>query len=298
MQSLLASIQVQDKSVQNAQLTDSTGVRISGSTLASELLSQPFDIRVNDTVLLSVTLKSVTEEISPEKYQKVVAILRAEEKKANAIELPEYITKCEDIGVHKDMALSILKTLEQNDEVLHVENHIELSNKIILKPEIVLAAVENILKTPLLPATLVEKNLLLASLRKDFEAQTVIYMESRDKGEALAQRIAVTGFALLLVQAAVFGHFTWWDEAGWDIMEPITWFTGVVEFVIGGMAYYLYRGSEYSHLNMREGLVTWTANRHFRRRGFNPEKYEKLKRDIANLEREVKVLTLSHAAKE
>jgi hypothetical protein len=51
---------VQDKSVQGAQLTDASGVRISGSTLASELLALPFQLRVNDTVLLTVTLKSAT----------------------------------------------------------------------------------------------------------------------------------------------------------------------------------------------------------------------------------------------
>jgi hypothetical protein len=86
------------------------------------------------------------------------------------------------------------------------------------------------------------------SFRKDLEAQSAVYLQCLGKGEAMAQRMATTGFALLLVQAAVFGHFTWWDEAGWDIMEPITWFTGVVEFVIGGMAYYLYRGSEYTYV--------------------------------------------------
>jgi hypothetical protein len=30
-------------------------------------------------------------------------------------------------------------------------------------------------------------------------------------------------------------------------MEPITWFTGVVEMIVLAFAYYLFRGSEYAY---------------------------------------------------
>jgi hypothetical protein len=51
VQSLVSSILVQDKAVTKIQLTDTEGIKISGSTETSELVSQPFQLRINDTVL-------------------------------------------------------------------------------------------------------------------------------------------------------------------------------------------------------------------------------------------------------
>lgn len=74
-----------------------------------------------------------------------------------------------------------------------------------------------------------------------------IHVQCYQSAHQFAQSVAVFGFTFLCVQFYVFGYFTWYNEAGWDIMEPITWFTGVVEMVIGGFFYYLYRGSEYRY---------------------------------------------------
>jgi len=73
-------------------------------------------------------------------------------------------------------------------------------------------------------------------------------------------------------------------------MEPITWFTGVVEFVIGGYAYYLFKGSEFSHLGFRKGILMWQLAKQHKKRNYSEEKYLDMTRQIAELETQISLV--------
>jgi hypothetical protein len=64
---------------------------------------------------------------------------------------------------------------------------------------------------------------------------------SLSRADRNAHLIATTGFIFICTQFVLFARLTWWDS-DWDVMEPVTWVTGVVEMVVGGMAYYLFKG--------------------------------------------------------
>ncbi|CAE6438484.1 unnamed protein product, partial [Rhizoctonia solani] len=55
-----------------------------------------------------------------------------------------------------------------------------------------------------------------------------------------ARRLALGGFAMLLVYFGGVARLTFWD-LGWDIMEPVTYLSGLT-WIIGGYIWFLYQG--------------------------------------------------------
>lgn len=93
-------------------------------------------------------------------------------------------------------------------------------------------------------------------------------------------------FGLLGAQFLLFARLTWW-ESSWDVMEPVTYFTTVVETIIAGFFWFLFTGKEYAHMSLREILFQWRFRRLCEKTKFNSEKWAELKERIAQLEYEI-----------
>jgi len=182
--------------------------------------------------------------------------------------------------------------MESTGEVIHFNSNIELQDVIILKPEVILKAIETSLAAPLKKETLDEKVRLHEQLSERKKLLQLIHNECYERAEKFSHRVLIVGFAGLVFQFYLFGRFTWWDS-DWDVMEPITWFTGVVEMVIGGFGYYIYRGSEYSHYGMKTGLLEWSLNRHYRKKDFDKNEFQRIDNELLTLEKEIDFLKRS-----
>jgi len=87
-------------------------------------------------------------------------------------------------------------------------------------------------------------------------------------------------------QALLFARLVWWDY-DWGIMEPVTWFTGVVEMTIGAYMYYLYTCKEYSSTHMAHNLTEWRFKYLCKIHDFDMKRYEVLMERIKEIEAEL-----------
>ncbi|XP_028897644.1 calcium uniporter protein, mitochondrial isoform X5 [Zeugodacus cucurbitae] len=108
----------------------------------------------------------------------------------------------------------------------------------------------------------------------------------------LAERKTViatwVGLSLMAVQFGVLARLTWW-EYSWDIMEPVTYFV-TYGTTMALYAYYCLTKSEYAFENVRDRLFLITMHKKAKRKNFDIEKYNLLKRQIAEAEYDLRRL--------
>ncbi|XP_049314106.1 uncharacterized protein LOC105227159 isoform X1 [Bactrocera dorsalis] len=108
----------------------------------------------------------------------------------------------------------------------------------------------------------------------------------------LAQRKTVVatwvGLSLMAVQFGVLARLTWW-EYSWDIMEPVTYFV-TYGTTMALYAYYCLTKSEYTYETVRDRLFLITMHKKAKRKSFDIEKYNQLRREIAEAEYDLRRL--------
>ncbi|CAD7006479.1 unnamed protein product [Ceratitis capitata] len=108
----------------------------------------------------------------------------------------------------------------------------------------------------------------------------------------LAERKTViatwVGLSLMAVQFGVLARLTWW-EYSWDIMEPVTYFV-TYGTTMAIYAYYCLTKSEYAFETVRDRLYLITMHKKAKRKNFDIEKYNLLKRELAEAEYDLRRL--------
>ncbi|KAI0259980.1 hypothetical protein BC834DRAFT_961453 [Gloeopeniophorella convolvens] len=105
------------------------------------------------------------------------------------------------------------------------------------------------------------------------------------EARAGARRVAVSGFAALVVYWGAVARLTFWDF-GWDVMEPITYLSGL-STVIGGYLWFLYRGREVSYSSVLDSSISARRQTLYRARGLDIERWQELAREAKALRAEI-----------
>ncbi|KAJ3804696.1 hypothetical protein F5876DRAFT_53042 [Lentinula aff. lateritia] len=100
-----------------------------------------------------------------------------------------------------------------------------------------------------------------------------------------ARRMALGGFGMLVVYWAAVARLTFWDY-GWDIMEPITYLSGL-STVICGYLWFLYQGREVSYTSVLDRSVSSRREALYEKRGLDIEKWMELVSEKKHLMREI-----------
>ncbi|KAJ3888650.1 hypothetical protein GG344DRAFT_79535 [Lentinula edodes] len=100
-----------------------------------------------------------------------------------------------------------------------------------------------------------------------------------------ARRMALGGFGMLVVYWAAVARLTFWDY-GWDIMEPITYLSGL-STVICGYLWFLYQGREVSYTSVLDRSVSSRREALYEKRGLDIEKWMELVSEKKLLMREI-----------
>jgi len=229
------------------------------------------------TVVVSGNITDTPQYLKVKKYLSELA------KDVPVLEVPLYLTKCLDLGIDKDQAMGILKTLTTTGHVLYIQEGIELPSKIFLRPGDIVASVQSAFHVETLRLTHEQRVALLNNLKSEIGPLTKIRNELLQKADRRSQIFVWTVFFALCGQFLLFARFTWWDFS-WDVMEPVTYFTSVVEGAIAGYAYYLFTREEYTNMGFREILMRKFFKRLASRNNFDIQHYENLKKKIAELE--------------
>ncbi|KAJ2919743.1 hypothetical protein MD484_g634, partial [Candolleomyces efflorescens] len=100
-----------------------------------------------------------------------------------------------------------------------------------------------------------------------------------------ARRMAVTGFGMLVVYWGGVARLTFWDY-GWDIMEPITYLSGLSTVILGYL-WFLYRGREVSYSSVLAQSINARRDALYKSHDFDIERWAELVSERKSLGREI-----------
>ncbi|KAF8688128.1 Mitochondrial calcium uniporter, partial [Rhizoctonia solani] len=100
-----------------------------------------------------------------------------------------------------------------------------------------------------------------------------------------ARRLALGGFAMLLVYFGGVARLTFWD-LGWDIMEPVTYLSGLT-WIICGYLWFLYQGREVSYSSLLKQSVSTRRARLYESKGLDLDLWADLVTEEKQLKREI-----------
>ncbi|KAH8204529.1 hypothetical protein TruAng_001303 [Truncatella angustata] len=104
-----------------------------------------------------------------------------------------------------------------------------------------------------------------------------------------AHRIAKGGFAALSGWWGVVYFVTFHTEAGWDLVEPVTYLAGLTT-IMGGYLWFLFISKDLSYRAALNITVTRRQNMLYQDRGFDPQRWDALVADANSLRREIRVI--------
>jgi len=100
-----------------------------------------------------------------------------------------------------------------------------------------------------------------------------------------AKRVAIGGLGMLLVYWGTVARLTFWDF-GWDVMEPITYLSGLSTVIIGYL-WFLYRGREVTYTSVLDNSIVTRRQALYHRRGFDIERWNELLAEERTLRKEI-----------
>ncbi|KAI1337573.1 hypothetical protein F5Y15DRAFT_417715 [Xylariaceae sp. FL0016] len=104
-----------------------------------------------------------------------------------------------------------------------------------------------------------------------------------------AHRIAKAGFAALSGWWGVVYFVTFHTDAGWDLVEPVTYLAGLTT-IMGGYLWFLFISRDLSYSGALRITVSRRQNALYEARGFDPVKWESLVTDVNALRREIRIV--------
>ncbi|KAI0406350.1 hypothetical protein F4802DRAFT_558904 [Xylaria palmicola] len=104
-----------------------------------------------------------------------------------------------------------------------------------------------------------------------------------------AHRLAQAGFAALTGWWGIVYYVTFHTDAGWDLVEPVTYLAGLTT-IMGGYLWFLFISRDLSYQAALKITVSRRQNVLYQARGFEPQKWEALVFDANALRREIRIV--------
>jgi len=249
IKSLLNIIKLDDPIIKDVDIYDMNERRISRSIHTQELLQSDFKLKINDiSYLVTSPMASRVIKISGKNQQKLKTLNDFFSQKADdftTISYTDYFTKAQELGFTEQEAKEIAVAFSTGGKILYLDDNIELNNTIFLHPDQISSIVETSLFVPYIRKAPADKIALLNQLKAEIAQKEELRAVLDRKSLRFVKFLGWSTLTFLIVQSILFARLVWWDY-DWGIMEPVTWFTSVVELTIGGYIYYLITRSEYS----------------------------------------------------
>ncbi|KAM0335030.1 hypothetical protein ACHAQA_000064 [Verticillium albo-atrum] len=129
----------------------------------------------------------------------------------------------------------------------------------------------------------------LRKMSRRIESQAKIKHDCDELAHKAVHRIAQGGFAMLLGWWGTVYYVTFHTDAGWDLVEPVTYLVGLTT-IMGGYMWFLYVSRELSYKAALKVTLSKRQEALYAARGFNYEKWEGLVEEANALRREIKMV--------
>lgn len=104
-----------------------------------------------------------------------------------------------------------------------------------------------------------------------------------------AHRLAKAGFGALSIWWGTVYFVTFHTDAGWDLVEPVTYLAGLTT-IMGGYLWFLFISRDLSYQAALKITVSRRQNVLYQARGFDPAKWETMTHDANALRKEIRVV--------
>jgi len=290
IRSLLNVIKLDDPAVKDVDIYDTSEVRIASSVLTQELLRNDFKLKLNNTTyLVSSPMRTKVAKVSHKNQETITSLQNFFSQKADDFEtIPysEYLQKAKELGLNETEARDIAHAFSVGGKILYLDDNFELNSKIFLQPQKISSTIETQLAVDYLRKTVPEKLLLLQQLQTELNDKEAMKKILENKATKYVKTIAWGALIFLVTQSVLFARLVWWDY-DWGIMEPVTWFTSVVELTIGGYIYYLITRREYSSGHASQFFTERKFEKLCSQNGFDMKEFNKLKNKIRFIESDI-----------
>jgi hypothetical protein len=289
IRSFIEDLKMEDSTVQDVDIMDKNGLRISRSMNINHLLEHDWKLRINGSTyyVLVPSTTTYTGKQGKSHVEKIRDWFNQKKQEQNILDYQEFVYKCQDLGITEVQGKEILRELTREGVVFYYENNLELREKILLAPKKLSAALERSFNIDFIKLPLSDKRAYIEKLRADLAPLEHLHSGYRLRASSRVRTISYVLLVGLCAQWLLFARLTWWDYS-WDVIEPVTYFTTAVQMILAGYAYYLVYKEDYTNMEVKKTILNKLLRRFKQRDGFDEEKYLKLKSKIEFCENELK----------
>ncbi|CAH0479026.1 unnamed protein product [Peronospora belbahrii] len=289
---IIAQIEAEDKSVQSVAIRSTSGKAFDLEDTLEKVLVDDFELLLNDQVLsvrAPVFTGSAYQSLADDGdldvrsvAQKAAIIMLRRDLEGMGkwkISYPEFIHMCQERGIPKKQAPEVLQAFHQSGVVFYFgkSNDEDLIHSVFLQPRSILDSyLESIGLSPLSSQLFQQQREALLEKIQVLEPEHVALVNLRRELELTATRQAnIIAYGLSTSLVGTFGLYFWLSfiHFSWDIMEPVTYFTGFGVSIIG-YAWWSITNQEYEYENIYHYVYTRRLRKQMVKSNFNQQRYD------------------------
>ncbi|RLN73972.1 hypothetical protein BBJ28_00006649 [Nothophytophthora sp. Chile5] len=295
---IIAQIEAEDKSVQSVAIRSARGKAFQPEDTLQKVLTDDFELLLNDQVLpvrAPVFTGSAYQSLADDgdldvrsvAHKAAIISLRHELETMGKWKLsrPEFMNLCQARGIPKKQAPEVLQAFHQAGVVFYFgkSDDEDLTHSVFLQPRSILDSyLESIGLSPLSSQLFQQQRDSLLAKIQALEPEHVALVNLRRELETTATRQAnAIAYGLSTTLVGAFGLYFWLSfiHFSWDIMEPVTYFTGFGVSIIG-YAWWSLTNREYEYENIYHYVYTRRLQRQMAKSQFNQPRLDALTEEL------------------
>ncbi|KAJ0395543.1 hypothetical protein P43SY_003011 [Pythium insidiosum] len=265
---IVARIEAEDKTVRSVDIRTRRGKSFKSTDTLQEVLKDDFELVINDRIMpvtapvfTGHTYRSLLDDgdldVRSVAQKSAIISLRHSLETLNKwkISYSDFLSLCKDRGIPKKQAPEVLKAFHQAGVVLYFGNagDEDLQHSIFLQPRNVLDGyLESLGLNPVSKQLFeAERERLLRKIQALEPEHKALKNLERELDLAATRHANGIAYSLSTSLVGVFGLYFWlaFIHFSWDIMEPVTYFTGFGVSIMG-YAWWSATNQEYEYENV------------------------------------------------
>ncbi|KAL7694181.1 putative calcium uniporter protein [Plasmopara halstedii] len=295
---IITQIEAEDKSIQSVTIRSTRGEEFQPEDTLQKVLTADFELLLNDQVLpvrAPVFTGSAYQSLADDgdldvrsvAQKSAIILLRSDLERLGKwkISYPDFITMCRERGIPKKQAPEVLQAFHQSGLLFYFgkSDEEDLTHSVFLQPRSILDSyLESIGLLPLSSQLFQQQRATLLLKIQALEPEHVALANLRRELETTAMRQANRiSYGLSTSLVGAFGLYFWLSfiHFSWDIMEPVTYFTGFGVSIIG-YAWWSITNQEYEYENIYHYVYTRRLQKHMIKAKFDQQRFNALTEEL------------------
>ena len=295
---MIHQIEAEDESVQSVAIRSTRGKLFDPTDSLQKVLTDDFKLLLNEHVLpvrapvfTGNAYLSLSDDgdldVRSVAQKSAIIMLRSDLERLGKWKISywEFVQKCEERGIPKKQAMDVLQAFHQSGTVFFFgkSDDKDLTQSVFLQPRSILDSyLESIGLSPMSSQLFEQQREALLEKIRALTPEHVALVHLRRELECAATRQAdIIAYGLSTSLVGAFGLYFWLSfiHFSWDIMEPVTYFTGFGVSILG-YAWWSITNQEYEYENIYHYVHTRRLEKQMTRANFDQDRYDALTEEL------------------